>query len=109
MPIEISEERSFNDKSEYCECKQKGLWFGEQRIYQKSKRNFNIFERELKVNNGSDEHINKESNWESDFPALSMKTHKTFTLSSGKLCAKSEVQDTNQKSAGDTVHHKVSE
>lgn len=57
---------------------------------------------ELKTAHGSDEFLSTDSDWDSQFPALSMKTHNTFTLTSGKFCGKEEVQEASQKSAGDT-------
>lgn len=57
---------------------------------------------ELKTTHGSDEFISTDSDWDSQFPALSMKTHNTFTLTSGKFCDKKETMDGNQKSGGDT-------
>lgn len=50
-----------------------------------------------------DEFISTDSDWDTHFPALSLKTHNTFTLKSGKLCDKKDVQEASQKSGGDTV------
>lgn len=57
---------------------------------------------ELKTTHGSDEFISTDSDWDSHFPALSMKTHNTFTLTSGKLCEKKDIPEGSQKSGGDT-------
>lgn len=57
---------------------------------------------ELKSTHGSDEFISTDSDWDSHFPALSTKTHNTFTLTSGKFCDKKETQEGSQKSGGDT-------
>lgn len=58
---------------------------------------------ELKSTHGSDEFISTDSDWDSHFPALSMKTHNTFTLTSGKYCDnKKDAQEGSQKSGGDT-------
>lgn len=56
---------------------------------------------DLKVTHGSDEFISTDSDWDTHFPALIMKTHNTFTLTSGKHCDKKEVE-ASQKSGGDT-------
>lgn len=46
---------------------------------------------------------NIDSNWDTHFPALSMKPHNTFTLTPGKYCDhKKELFEINHKSAGDT-------
>lgn len=57
---------------------------------------------ELKSAHGSDEFISTDSDWDSHFPALTMKTHNTFTLASGKVCDKKDIQEGSQKSGGDT-------
>lgn len=62
---------------------------------------------DLKVIHGSDEFISTDSDWDTHFPALVMKTHNTFTLTSGKLCDKKEVE-ASLKSGGDNcskVHY----
>lgn len=51
-------------------------------------------------NHGPDEFLSTDSDWDSHFPALCMKTHNTFTLTSGKFCDK--IEDGSQKSGGDT-------
>lgn len=71
-------------------------------MYHKSKVKCNVVKPELKSTHGSDEFISTDSDWDSHFPALTMKTHNTFTLTSGKVCDKKEIQEASQKSGGDT-------
>ncbi|XP_026759153.2 regulator of nonsense transcripts 3B isoform X2 [Galleria mellonella] len=101
-PGDISEDETYNENCDYCESKHKNFWFGEQRVYHKSKTKCTLVKTEFKCH-GSDEFISTDSDWDTQFPALSMKTHNTFTLTSGKICGKEElIQEGSQKSAGDT-------
>ncbi|KAG6458696.1 regulator of nonsense transcripts 3B-like isoform X2 [Manduca sexta] len=70
---DLSEDESFNYSSEYHEQKQEYC-------------NNNFWFGEQRVYHKT----------------LCMKTHNTFTLTSGKLCDKKEIQDGSQKSGGDT-------
>lgn len=56
----------------------------------------------LNVTHGSDEFLSADSDWDSHFPALTIKNHNTFTLTPGKNCDKKEYQGGILKSAGDT-------
>lgn len=56
----------------------------------------------MKTNAGSDEITSTDSDWDSQFPALTMKIHTTFTLTSNKDCNKKYREETSQKSGGDT-------
>ncbi|CAB3256542.1 unnamed protein product [Arctia plantaginis] len=103
-PGDISEDENFNDYIDYSHHKYNhhSFWYGEQRIYHKSKGKCGVVKTELKTTHGSDEFISTDSDWDSHFPALSTKTHNTFTLTSGKFCDKKETQEGSQKSGGDT-------
>ncbi|CAH0592591.1 unnamed protein product [Chrysodeixis includens] len=103
-PGDISEDENFNDNTDYYDNKYNNhsFWYGEQRIYHKSKVKSAVVKTELKSIHGSDEFISTDSDWDSHFPALSAKTHNTFTLTSGKFCDKKETQEGSQKSGGDT-------
>ncbi|KAF9801572.1 hypothetical protein SFRURICE_015066 [Spodoptera frugiperda] len=103
-PGDISEDENFNDNIDYYDNKYNNhsFWYGEQRIYHKSKVKCAVSKSELKSIHGSDEFISTDSDWDSHFPALSTKTHNTFTLTSGKFCDKKETQEGSQKSGGDT-------
>ncbi|XP_059051054.1 regulator of nonsense transcripts 3B isoform X1 [Achroia grisella] len=101
-PGDISEDETYKDICDYNENKHKNFWFGEQRIYHKSKAKCTSDITEIKYQ-GSDEFISTDSDWDTQFPALSMKTHNTFTLISGKICDNEEInQEGSKKSAGDT-------
>ncbi|XP_073958190.1 uncharacterized protein isoform X1 [Choristoneura fumiferana] len=103
-PGDISEDEicSYNC-DQYDHKPNQQVWFGEQRIYHKTKVKCAPLRAELKSAHGSDEFISTDSDWDSHFPALSMKTHNTFTLTSGKYCDnKKDVQEASQKSGGDT-------
>ena len=99
----MSEDENVNDNTDYCYSKynNNSFWYGEQRIYHKSKVKCGVAKSKLKCH-GSDEFISTDSDWDSHFPALSAKTHNTFTLTSSKVCDKKETQEGSQKSAGDT-------
>lgn len=57
-------------------------------------------------NIGSDEITSTDSDWEISYPALSIKTHNTFTISTSSECSKKNNRETILKSGGDT-HSKV--
>ncbi|CAG9581562.1 unnamed protein product [Danaus chrysippus] len=76
-------------------------WYGEQRIYHKSKIKHN-YNNDIKTQ-GSDETINTDSDWDSHFPAL-MKTHNTFTITCNLTSDKRYQCEANKKSAGDTYY-----
>ncbi|XP_053622522.1 regulator of nonsense transcripts 3B isoform X2 [Plodia interpunctella] len=100
-PGDISDDETYTENCDYSEHKHKNFWFGEQRVYHKSKLKATV-KPELKNVHGSDEFISTDSDWDSQFPALSMKTHNTFTLTSGKFYGKEETVEPNEKSGGDT-------
>ena len=52
--------------------------------------------------NGSDEVTSTDSDWDSQFPALTMKIHSTFTLTSNKSFNQ-KYKEISQKSSGDTT------
>ncbi|CAH0405321.1 unnamed protein product [Chilo suppressalis] len=101
-PGDVSEDEMLIENSDFYEQKHKNFWYGEQRVYHKSKIRCTV-RPELKSAHGSDEFVSTDSDWDSHFPALSMKSHNTFTLTSSQVCDKNEIQQEESiKSGGDT-------
>ncbi|XP_045495651.1 regulator of nonsense transcripts 3B isoform X2 [Colias croceus] len=103
---DLSEDEGY-DKSDFLNNKYSKhcAWYGEQRIYHKTKSRTVSVKSEvsdLKVHHGSEDLISTDSDWDSQFPALTMKTHNTFTLTSAKVNDKQEAIEGSQKSGGDT-------
>lgn len=98
----MSEDETYNDTSYYNDkYNNQNFWLGEPRVYHKSKVKASESKAEVKSTH-SDEFISTDSDWDSHFPALTMKTHNTFTLTSGKVCDKKDIQEASKKSGGDT-------
>lgn len=57
---------------------------------------------EYRTNTASDEVTSTDSDWDSQFPALTMKIHSTFTLTSNKDVYQ-KYKEINQRSGGDTT------
>ncbi|XP_013135272.1 PREDICTED: regulator of nonsense transcripts 3B isoform X1 [Papilio polytes] len=98
-----SEDDIYND---YYDCydhkfEQHNYWYGEQKVYRKTKVK-SVPLSDVKGSHGSDEFLSTDSDWDSHFPALTMKSHNTFTLTSGKYCDKKENQGGIPNSGGDT-------
>lgn len=84
-----------------CNYKSKlRFWYGEQRVYHKTKVKHSS-KTDLTTTHGSDEMISTDSDWDSQFPALNMKIHSTFTMTCNKTCEQENVKEAIERSGGD--------
>ncbi|CAH2102420.1 unnamed protein product [Euphydryas editha] len=104
LPIKRIGDLSDDDNCDECNYKlrRKNLWYGEQRIYHKSKAN-SLINMDIRSNVGSDEiTTTDDSDWDISYPALNIKTHNTFTIATSNECNKKYIKETTLKSGGDT-------
>ncbi|CAF4793822.1 unnamed protein product [Pieris macdunnoughi] len=102
---DLSDDESYHDRNEIVrKYNKQSAWYGEQRIYHKTRscnNNINFELNDLVKCQGSEDIINTGSDWNTQFPALTMKTHNTFTLTSSKASDKQDAVEVSQKSGGD--------
>ncbi|XP_050681306.1 regulator of nonsense transcripts 3A isoform X1 [Leptidea sinapis] len=100
-------EVSEDENNDFCyKTNKQNIWYGEQRMYHKTKfkdpSNNKSEIGELKTCHGSEEVISTDSDWDTQFPALTTKTHNTFTLTS-MLHDSQDVLEVSKNSGGDTI------
>lgn len=103
----MSEDDNYENEYNNCNYESKlKFWYGEQRVYHKTKAKHSS-NTDLKTAHGSDEIISTDSDWDSQFPALNMKIHSTFTMTSNKTCKQESVKEAIERSGGDNKVKKV--